>query len=40
MQVGEISPTLVLFSNETVYHLSEYVNSQNDRHWSVENPIT
>ena len=38
-QAGEISSVLVLFSNETLYHLSECVNSQNDKYRSVENPL-
>ena len=38
-QAGEINSILFLFSNETFYHLSEYVNSQIDRYWYVENPI-
>lgn len=36
MQVGEIISFLVLFSSETLYHLSEYVNSQNESFWYVE----
>jgi hypothetical protein len=36
---GDIATTLVLFSNEAWFHLSGYVNSQNNRQWSKKNPI-
>jgi hypothetical protein len=32
-------PTLVLFSNEACFHISGYLNSQNDRYWYTESPM-
>lgn len=36
---GEIDSTLMLFGGGTSFHLSGYVNSQNNRYWSAENPM-
>jgi len=35
---GQIDPNLLLFSDEAWFHLSGYVNSQNNRYWAAENP--
>jgi hypothetical protein len=36
---GEIDSTFILFGCETWFHLSGYVNSQNNRYWSTENTM-
>jgi hypothetical protein len=35
---GEVDPQLVFFSDEAWFSLRGHVNSQNNRHWSAENP--
>jgi hypothetical protein len=35
---GEISPQLILFSDEAWYHLQGYINMQNNCDWSSQNP--
>ena len=40
MHNGEIYPTLILFSNEALLHLSEYMNSQTNGCWSAKNPMS
>ena len=39
MYNGETDLTLVLFSDEPWFHPGGYVNSQNDRRGSAENPV-
>jgi len=36
--IGQIDPNLLFFSDEAWFHLSGYINSQNNRYWSTENP--
>jgi hypothetical protein len=31
---SEIDPQLAFFSDETLFHLQEYINMQNNRYWS------
>jgi hypothetical protein len=35
---GEIDPQLTFFSNEEWFHLQGYINTQNNRYWSPQNP--
>jgi hypothetical protein len=35
---GEINPQLTFFSAEAWFHLQGYVNAQNNRYWSSQNP--
>jgi hypothetical protein len=35
---NEVDPLLVYFLDEAWFHLSDHVNTQNNRHWSLENP--
>lgn len=35
---GEIDPYLIFFSDESWFHLSGYVNSQNNRYWNSQKP--
>jgi hypothetical protein len=35
---GLLDPKLRFFTDEANFNLSGYVNSQNNRHWSNENP--
>jgi hypothetical protein len=35
---GEIDPQLTFFSDEAWFHLQGYINTQNNRHWSSQNP--
>jgi hypothetical protein len=35
---GEIHPQLALFSDEARFHLQAYINVQNNRYWSLQNP--
>jgi hypothetical protein len=35
---GEISLQLTLFSDEAWFHLNVYINTQNNRYWSSQNP--
>jgi len=36
--IGQIDPNLLFFSDEAWFHLSGYINSQNNRYWSTDNP--
>jgi hypothetical protein len=38
VHAAAIDPTLCLFKDEAWFHFSGYVNSQNNRYWSGENP--
>jgi hypothetical protein len=35
---GEIDPQLTIFSDEARFHLQGYINTQNNRYWSSQNP--
>jgi hypothetical protein len=35
---GEIDPHLTFFSDEAWFHLQGYINKQNNRYWSSQNP--
>jgi hypothetical protein len=35
---GVLDPKLTFFTNEAWFHLSEYINAQNNRYWSSINP--
>jgi hypothetical protein len=35
---GEIDPQLTFFSDEAWFHLQGYINKQNNRYWSSQNP--
>jgi hypothetical protein len=35
---GEIDPQLILFPDEGWFHLQRYINTQNNRSWSSQNP--
>jgi hypothetical protein len=35
---GEMDPQLIFFSDETRFHLQGYINTQNNRYWSSQNP--
>jgi hypothetical protein len=35
---GEIDPQLTLFSDEARFHTQGYINTQNNRYWSPQNP--
>ena len=35
---GIVDPQITFFTDEAWFHLSGYVNTQNSRHWAVENP--
>jgi hypothetical protein len=35
---GMVDPDFVFYTDEAWFHLSGYVNSQNNRYWSAENP--
>jgi hypothetical protein len=35
---GEMDLQLALFSDKTWFHLPGYINTQNNRHWSSQNP--
>jgi hypothetical protein len=35
---GEIDPQLTFFSDEVWFHLHGYINTQNNRYWSSQNP--
>jgi hypothetical protein len=37
---GRIAPKLTFFTDEANFNLLAYINSQNNRHWSSENPHT
>ena len=36
--LGHIDPNLLFFSDEAWFHLTGYINSQNNRYWSTDNP--
>ena len=38
VEEGRFDPLLYFMLDEAWFHLSEYVNSQNTRYWSSENP--
>jgi hypothetical protein len=35
---GKIDPQLTFFSDEARFHLQGYINMQNNRYWSSQNP--
>jgi hypothetical protein len=35
---GEIDPQLTFYSDEAWFHLQRYINTQNNRYWSSQNP--
>jgi hypothetical protein len=37
--IEKIKPTIILFSDEAWFHFSGYLNSQNKRYWSADNPV-
>jgi hypothetical protein len=39
VHAGEIDTTFLCFSDEAWFHLNGYMNSQNNRNWSSENPM-